>query len=440
MFEGSRHRARAGACAALCAALAFVSSPAGTAAAKSAPRRPAASSYPAGATRPALIPRRSEFARPARAGARSAAARRHKRARRRKKGPVLHGDAARALVAFQAMQRNYYVAGSGLYAGEPFSYLWPFSQALAATVSVARIPHVPGDFKGELHQRMVGLRSYLDTNNSGDAEGTFTSTLPAFDGTVAPPIGPGGTKYYDDNDWIGIELVRVFALTHNTAVLSLAQAIMSFEMAAWQTDPQLPCPGGIPFSNDTANTDRNTVTAAPAAELALQLYRQGGNVQYLRFAETAYEWVRGCLALPGGLYADHINNQGVVDGTLWSYVQGTMIGAGTMLYQASGNRAFLEQARQTAAASLAYFTPERLGGEIPFFPSVFFRNLLYLGSVVRLPAARPLAQSYVDYAWLHLRLANGLFVAGSPPSAQLLVQSAIAQIYALLSTSPSTYF
>ena len=61
-------------------------------------------------------------------------------------------------------------------------------------------------FANELNARLVGLRSYLDTNNAGAPEGTYTSTLPAFDGTVAPPVGPGGPKYYDDNDWVGIEL------------------------------------------------------------------------------------------------------------------------------------------------------------------------------------------------------------------------------------------
>ncbi len=58
-----------------------------------------------------------------------------------------------------------------------------------------------------------------------------------------------------------------------------------------------------------------------------------------------------------------------------------MIGAGTLLYQATGNPGYLFQARQTAKAALAYFTSERLGQEIPFFPSVYFRNLLYLDSV-----------------------------------------------------------
>jgi hypothetical protein len=33
-----------------------------------------------------------------------------------------------------------------------------------------------------------------------------------------------------------------------------------------------------------------------------------------------------------------------------------------------------------------------------------------------------------------------MFVFGSPPSSQLLVQAAIVQIYGLLSSSPSTYF
>ncbi|HEX3451935.1 MAG TPA: glycoside hydrolase family 76 protein, partial [Solirubrobacteraceae bacterium] len=137
---------------------------------------------------------------------------------------------------------------------------------------------------------------------------------------------------------------------------------------------------------------------------------------------------------------DHIRPHGVVDPTLWSYNQGTMIGAGTLLYQVTGNSGYLFQARQTAAAALAYFTPQRLGEENPFFPSVYLRNLMYLDSVTHDPPGVKLAQSYADYAWQHLRLSNGVFVAGSPASAQLLYQAAIVQIYALLSSPPSTYF
>jgi len=396
------------------------------------------SAYPAGATRPTLHVTRAELARLARARSRRPAPSRRKHKTRARQ--ALQGNPARALVAFEAMQRHYYIAGSGLYAGEPFSFLWPFSQALAATITLANVPALASAMAPELQARLVGLQSYLDTDNSGAPEGTYTSTLAAFDGTVAPPAGPGGPKYYDDNDWVGIELVRLYKLTHNASVLGLAEGIMAFEMAGWQSSPELDCAGGIPFSNVIGNTDRNTVTTAPAAELGVDLYRLTGNGAYLQFAQTAYEWVRACLLQPSGLYADHIEPNGVVEPMLWSYNQGTMIGAGTLLYQATGNSAYLFQARQTAKAALAYFTPERLGVENPFFPSVYFRNLLYLDSVTHDPPGAKIAQAYVDYAWQNLRLSNDVFVAGSPASAQLLDQAAIVQIYALLSSPPSTYF
>jgi hypothetical protein len=410
------------------------------------------SPYPAGATRPALRPRASEFARAASSSGGSQApggavtppstpAKPAKPTKSTKpKKPVLHGNPARALAALEAMQKGYYIAGSGLYAGEPFSYLWPFSQAFAATVSVAFIPHLGVSLSRELDARLTGLNSYLDTDNSGASEGTYTSALAAFDGTVAPPAGPGGTKYYDDNDWVGIEMVRLYQLTHSAALLGSAEGIMAFEMAGWWERPGLACEGGIPFSNEASDGERNTVTTAPAAELGTLLYRYTHNVAYLQFAEKAYEWVRRCLQQPANLYADHIGDRGVVEPRLWSYNQGSMIGAGTLLYQATGNGAYLYQARQTAKAALAYFTNEKLGSEIPFFVSVYFRNLLYLDSVTHDPPGPSIAQNYVNYAWQYLRLSNNIFVSGFPPTAQLLVQAAIAQIYALLSTPASTYF
>ena len=147
------------------------------------PAAPARSPYPAGATRPALRPGAGALARA------HAAAGTSKKKRRSRCSTATR---RRALVSFQAMQKAYYIKGSGLYAGEPFSYLWPFSQALAATVSMAFIPHLGVNLSPELHARLTGLNSYLDTDNSGAPEGTFTSTLPAFDGAVAPPAGPGG--------------------------------------------------------------------------------------------------------------------------------------------------------------------------------------------------------------------------------------------------------
>src|SRR5947209_6635906 len=180
------HHLRAAAAAVLACASAGLCLPGTSAAARRHPQPPRASLYPAGATKPAFRASRRALA---------AAA---KRKPRKPAAPVLHGDPARGLRAFQAMQRAYYLLGSGLYKGEPFSYLWPFSQGLAATVSlsyvpaIAKVPALRNSMARELKARLIGLRSYYDASNSGEPEGFFTSSLPAYDGTVAPPVGPGG--------------------------------------------------------------------------------------------------------------------------------------------------------------------------------------------------------------------------------------------------------
>ncbi|HEY5194879.1 MAG TPA: glycoside hydrolase family 76 protein [Solirubrobacteraceae bacterium] len=380
----------------------------------------------------------------------------------KKPKPGLHGNPARALLAFAAMQQNFYIPGTGLYEGEPYSYLWPFSQALAATVSVSNIPgqvaSAASTDSHELQVRMVGLGKYwgAPTPVAGEATGEQPESeelgegsepaeaagippppLPSFNGEVVPP---GGASYYDDNEWVGIELARLYKLHHEPAALEKAEQIMAFVMAGWQSNPKLACPGGVPFSDAPSNTDRNTVTDGPAAELGVQLYKITGDATYLQFAQMAYEWVRACLRAPNELYYDHIRLHGVIDPTEWSYNQGSMIGAGVLLYQATGNSGYLYEARQTAKAALAYFTIPRLLGENPFFVSVYFRNLMYLDSVTRDPPGPKLAQTYVDSVWVHQRLSDNLFAFGSPPSTQLLDQAAVVQIYALLSTAASTYF
>jgi hypothetical protein len=431
----------------------------------------AGSRYPAGAEYPRKLARPGEFAHSssstggASSGPTAPPKTASKNAKKKvvKRKPGLHGDSARALVGYQAMQQNFYIPGTGLYEGEPYSYLWPFSQALTATISVSSISGQAASQASansrELHVRLYGLGRYWgpptpvaglaptgeqpegeeqgEGSELSEAAGIAPPTLPSFNGSVVPP---GGASYYDDNEWVGIELARLYKLHHEAPVLEKAEQIMAFVMAGWQANPKLACPGGVPFSDAPSNTDRNTVTDGPAAELGVQLYRLTGNGAYLQFAQMAYEWVRNCLTGPSGLYVDHIRLHGVIDPSLWSYNQGSMIGAGVLLYQATGNSAYLYQARQTAKAALAYFTIERLLSENPFFPAVYFRNLLYLDAVTHDPPGARLAQSYVDSVWIHQRLTSNLFVFGSPPSAQLLVQAAIVQVYALLSTPAGTYF
>ncbi len=441
--------------------------------------RSVSSPYPAGAQRPRKLARPSEFAHSSTAStggvspgsapptsvpstkttSTTTKAPASKRTTKKKGKPVLRGNPARALLAYEAMQQNFYIPGTGLYLGEPYSFLWPFSQALAATVSVSNIPGqaatAASTYSNEFKVRLFGLQKYWGSTGEAvageqpeeeetgegsepaEAAGIAAPALPSFNGEVVPP---GGASYYDDNEWVGIELVRLYKERHEASLLEKAEQIMQFVMAGWSTNPKLACAGGVPFSDAPSNTERNTVTDGPAAELGVQLYRLTNNATYLQFAQTAYEWVRRCLRAPGELYYDHIRLHGAIDTTEWSYNQGAMMGAGVLLYQATGNGAYLYQARQTAKAALSYFTIPRLLGENPFFVSVYFRNLMYLDSVTHDPPGSTLAQNYINSVWINQRLTSDLFAFGSPPTTQLLDQAAVVQIYALLSTSPSTYF
>lgn len=451
----------------IAAALVALALTAATPVAARPPAEPVGSRYARGGEGPRRLAHPSEFARVANRATRAhgpaaaGSSTRKSRKKAKKPKPGLHGNPARALAAFAEMQKAFYIPGSGLYLGEPYSYLWPFSQALAATVSVANIPGQGAKQAAvnsrELHVRLYGLEKYWSAPTAGaeplpgeqpeveenspseepETVGIPPPLYPSYSGNVVPPAG---VSYYDDNEWVGIELMRAYELRHEAGVLERAEQIMQFVMGGWQTNPKLACAGGVPFSNSPSNTDRNAVTDGPGAELALQLYRVTHDAAYLQFAETAYEWVRRCLMQPNRLYADHIRQHGVIDPRLWSYNQGSMIGAGVLLFQVTHDGAFLYQARQTATAALAYFTMPRLLGENPFFVSVYLRNLMYLDSVTHDPPGVHLAQSYVNYMWVNRRLAGNLFVFGSPPSSQLLVQAAVVQDYALLSTKPATFF
>ena len=340
--------------------------------------------------------------------------------------PKLHGNTARADAAYAAMQRQFYLAGTGLYRGSPYSYLWGFSEALAATIAVSRVPMLEHPYHHELHVRMQGLAAYWDP-----------APPAGYDGAVAPPTGPGGPKYYDDNDWVALQLLDLYAAHPQPWLLTRARELFTLISDAWDGDPGHPCPGGVPFSSAPTNTDRNTVTNAPTAELAIRLYRLTRDRSYLSWARRMYEWVRTCLpSTTSGLYADHLRYDGTVDQTLWSYDQGTMIGAAALLYQATGDSKYLAQARATAAAATAYFDQQRLQAEPRFFVAVYFRNLLLLDGVRHDPAYRAAASAYAGWAWNSVRQrATGLFVF-DPSSFQLLDQASLVEIYALLAAPP----
>ena len=324
---------------------------------------------------------------------------------------------ARALDAYAAMQRAFYEPDTKSYAGvyppRVRAQAWPFSQALWATLDIATLPGMSGDARSDLLERIRGLSAYKHPEAGRPAE-------------FAPKYGGSGDVYYDDNLWIALGLLAAKPVTHDPSLVKTAQQIFTLVGDGWDADETHPCPGGVFWTRTGANHDRNTVTTANSALLALDLYELTHSPTYLRYAQMAYDWTQHCLGRSDGLVNDHLDLNGNVDAHTWSYNQGAMIAAGVRLYRATGARRYLTDATRTANAALASLRDPLASGEPPFFLAIFYRDLL------ELRPDRSSIQRFAEEAWTKARdPKTGLFhFGGRQPT--LLDQAGMVQIYAEL--------
>ena len=342
----------------------------------------------------------------------------------------------KAYASYDALQSNLYRPSISLYQGlpsnpcDPNSCLWPFTNATAGTVFLYGVPGGQ-QFLADVDARLTGLGHYAD---AAEVSPTGSPQPPAYESAVAPPLGPGGATYYDDNAWVGLNLVHAYLLTSNPSDLTLAQDEFNFDVAGWDTSATDPCPGGV-FWEDAAGSQRNVTANGASAELGLELDQLTGNRSDLTWATRMYQWAVTCLRTPAGLYNDHINADGSVNSTIWSYNQGVMVGAGVLLNKLTGTSAYLRQAEQTASAALLYFgTGSTLINQGPAFNGIYFRNLLFLNSVVPNDGYASEAQSAGSSMWAQRQVSTGLI----DPQYGVNGTAGMVEIYTLLAGSSPT--
>ena len=297
------------------------------------------------------------------------------------------------------------------------------------------MPGQQPSFGHDVDARVQGLAAYLDTTETSPSG---TAQPSAYASAVEPPLGTGGTTFYDDNAWVTLDLLYAYKLTGDKSDLTTAENDFHFVVSGWDTTTTDACPGGV-FWEDTAGSPRNTVSNAPNAEAGLLIYQATGDSYYLTWAEQMYNWVRTCLLAPNSMYYDHLDAAGTVNTALWSYNQGTMIGAGVLLYEVTGQASYLQQATQTATASVQYYgSGNELYQQPDVFNTIFFRNLFALGQVNHDAAYQAMAATYADQAWSQDRQVTGLFTDPDPNGGESLVNQTapMAELYALLAGSP----
>ncbi|HEX8855112.1 MAG TPA: glycoside hydrolase family 76 protein [Thermoleophilaceae bacterium] len=320
--------------------------------------------------------------------------------------------AARARASYAAMQHRL---------DHTRAHAWPFVRLVAAAQSIAELPDATRRERAEARMRLRQLRRFW---RSG-----------AYESLPRPPFGPGGDLYYDDNEWIGLELMRRYAVTRQRGLLERSRAILRLVIRGW--DRRAPtCPGGVKWTPVPRIYQRGTVTNGPGAQLAVAIYEATGDRRALGWGQRMYAWAERCmLDEQAGLYQDHFRADGSRDTTIWSYNQGSMIGAAIALYRATGDRAYLDTAAARAARALDYFEDSRLPSEPPYFLAIYFRNLLAYEQLAGGTSFRTQLERYADQAWNQSRDPHTGIFGSERPEKRLLTQAGMVEIYALVAGS-----
>ncbi len=258
--------------------------------------------------------------------------------------------------------------------------------------------------------------------------------------------GPSGDKYYDDNAWIGIAMMDAYKENQDPEYLKRAEEVFKFVEHGSEGTDQFANPGGVLWSQEKDNQYRATVSTAGAAQLALQLYEQTHDQKYLDFAKEQHDWINANLKAPDGLYYDGMEANGSIEGheAKYSYNQGLMLGNATMLYEATGDPKYLQEAQDIAKVSVDNFKqwqngkqpgqPEPFHEQTPFFNAVFFKNLMHLDSIAPDPSYR---QALADNAsYLAQKFGAKDNVIRNQGESTLRDQSSAVQILALAGKYP----
>lgn len=342
-------------------------------------------------------------------------------------GAVLGSHAERAREAWRALAVNctwnrggerFALEGPGRgSAGAP---LWPLSQVLAAAIDVA------------------GLQARADEPPGHDSDGLVTGLRRGLERyRIKEAYGPNPgvrNRYYDDNCWIALDLLRLYELTGDQTAAADAKRIFGFVAGGEASG------GGIRWVEHPRDS-RNTCSTAPAEQVALRLHRLGGDPALRQFAARCHDFLDRVLKARDGLYWDRVDDDGGVDRTFWSYNQGVPLGAEVLWYLLDGDPGHLDAAVRTAGAALdLYGRQDRLWRQPAAFNGVFFRELLSLHA--QRPDDRYLHEldSYLDRAWSTARdPRTGLILGGGIGRYEgggTIDHAALVQLYALRSAVP----
>jgi predicted alpha-1,6-mannanase (GH76 family) len=155
------------------------------------------------------------------------------------------------------------------------------------------------------------------------------------------------SDFYDDENWMALALLHAYSVAREKRYLDRAESLFASIRNAWDTSCCGSVPGGIWW--DRRHTQKATASNAGPVITACQLYAATGNRVYLEFARQVYTfWWRQMVDPTTFQVADHLDPSGRKVWWKFTYNEGLMIGASRELYLRTRDPQFLTNAHRIA--------------------------------------------------------------------------------------------
>jgi uncharacterized protein YyaL (SSP411 family) len=321
----------------------------------------------------------------------------------------------------------------GLYAdaaelGKPApdkpAFMWGCGVELSALAAAARLDP---DYVAPLRRFAYHMEVYWS-----DAAPT-----PGYD--VLPGPKPPD-RYYDDNVWIVLALCDTYEATHDAQYLRRAEQTFQFVLSG--KDDKL---GGGIYWHEQDKGSKNACVNGPAAAAAVRLYTLTHRRDYLETGRQLYDWTRAHLQDTDGLFFDNIRLDGSVEKMKWSYNTGLMLRASCLLYDATREKRYLDEAERIATAARAHWVDPQTGALKAGGPFAHLLSEAFLALYDADHDATWLDVSRRALTFVHdkVRDANGHYATSwsTPVTApltkfSLLDQASVARAYLVLAQEP----
>lgn len=223
---------------------------------------------------------------------------------------------------------------------------------------------------------------------------------------------PWWNVFVDDMEWMALTQIRMYESTLEKKYLKKAmQMYDQWIWSTWGPEDEAPWYGGITWKTDVEKS-KNACSNGPAAIIAARIYTfydQAGmkgnkpREEYLSEAKRIYAWLKTTLFnQQTGAVADNIALNGEINRKwIFTYNQGTFLGAAHELYRITGDKQYLADAVKAANYVVDRMSRNRgvlddaPHGDGGLFHGIFFRYFVKLANEETLDLA--VRRKYHDY-------------------------------------------